>query len=206
MVRAIAALCLGVMLLSGCSSIVVVDSDVQAFSTLPAMPARAGYRFERLPSQQSNAARQAVLEGMAQQALAKAGMQRDDAAPAYSVQIGASVQRLARPQWDDPWPGWGLSGRYIVNRRGQVVWLGGYGGFGGYYGYPGFYDMPYFVRTVSLTMRDLATHQVVYETHASHDGPWTNTDAILPVMFDAALRGFPNPPQGPRRVDIEIPR
>lgn len=203
MVRAIAALCLGVMLLSGCSSIIVVDSDVQAYSTLPAMPARAGYRFERLPSQQSDAARQAVLEGMAQQALAKVGMQRDDAHPAYSVQIGASVQRLLSPLWDAPWPGWGLPGRYIVNRRGQVIWLND---FGGPYGYYGFYDMPYYLRTVSLTMRDLGTSQVVYETHAAHDGPWADTDAILPAMFEAALRGFPNPPKGPRRVDIEIPR
>jgi len=28
---------------------------------------------------------------------------------------------------------------------------------------------------------------------------------VLPVMFQAALQGFPNPPQGLRRVNIEIP-
>ena len=30
--------------------------------------------------------------------------------------------------------------------------------------------------------------------------------AVLPAMFEAALSGFPNPPTGVRRIDIEIPR
>jgi hypothetical protein len=46
---------------------------------------------------------------------------------------------------------------------------------------------------------------VVYETHARNDGPYTASKAVLPVMFQAALQGFPNPPQGPRRVDIGLP-
>jgi len=29
---------------------------------------------------------------------------------------------------------------------------------------------------------------------------------LLPAMFEAALRDFPNPPQGPRRINIEVPR
>jgi hypothetical protein len=27
---------------------------------------------------------------------------------------------------------------------------------------------------------------------------------VLPVMFEAAMQGFPNPPPGPRRVDIRV--
>ena len=55
MLRVIAALFLGVLLLSGCSGLITVENDVQAYSTLPAMPARASYRFEWLPSQQVDA-------------------------------------------------------------------------------------------------------------------------------------------------------
>jgi hypothetical protein len=28
---------------------------------------------------------------------------------------------------------------------------------------------------------------------------------LLPVVFDAALQGYPNPPQGVRKVTIELP-
>ena len=45
---------------------------------------------------------------------------------------------------------------------------------------------------------------MVYETHAVNDGPWSDSQAVLPAMFQAALQGFPNPPQGVRRVDIQV--
>jgi len=54
-------------------------------------------------------------------------------------------------------------------------------------------------------LRELGSHRVVYETRARNDGPYSADSAVLPVMFQAALQGFPNPPQGERRVDIEIP-
>jgi hypothetical protein len=202
MVRTIAALLWAVWLLSGCSGMITVDNDVQAYSTLPGTPAPATYRFEWLPSQQVDAPRQARLEAIARQALAGVGMQLDDTNPAYSVQIDVSVQRLDPPPWGGAWPGWGFPGRYIVTPRGQVVWLNGFGGFGGY---DGFYNMPYYLRSIRLTLRNLATSRIVFETDARQDGPWANTDAILPAMFDAALRGFPNPPQGPRQVQVQIP-
>jgi len=46
----------------------------------------------------------------------------------------------------------------------------------------------------------------VFETRATHDGPWADSAQILPAMLAAALQGFPHPPAGVRRVDIEIPR
>jgi hypothetical protein len=61
-------------------------------------------------------------------------------------------------------------------------------------------------REVSLLMRDLKSAQVVYETRAVHDGPWHDTDNVLAAMFDAALKDFPHPPAGTRRVNVEIPR
>lgn len=205
MLRVIAALFLGVLLLSGCSGLITVENDVQAYSTLPAMPARASYRFEWLPSQQVDPPRQARLEAIARQALARVGMQLDDVHPAYSVQIDVKVQRLTAPPWGGAWPGWGPAGGYIVTPRGHVIWRNDFGGFGAFGGYYGFYGSPYYLRSIRLTLRNLTTNQIVYETHASQDGPWANTDAILPAMFEAALRDFPNPPQGPRRVDVQIP-
>lgn len=194
--------------LSGCATRWVVDSNVQSFSTLPAtVPAGATFRFERLPSQQSGAAQesQAQLEAMAQPALERAGLQRDDAAPRYSAQIGARVSAELSP-WADPWLQAGPWGpRYSG-------WALGYGhgpyrgfGYGGWYG-PGFPPAanPWYDREVSIVLRELPSNQVVYETRARNDGPYSASPAILTVMFEAALQGFPNPPQGARRVDLEI--
>ena len=58
----------------------------------------------------------------------------------------------------------------------------------------------------SLVIRRLIDNQVVFETRAKHDGRWSDDEAVLPAMFQAALQGFPNPPRGLRRVTIEIPR
>ena len=67
-------------------------------------------------------------------------------------------------------------------------------------------QQPYYWYRVSLVIRSLSTQQVVYETQAMHDGRWRDTDVVVPAMFSAALRGFPMPAPGPRRVNIEIPR
>jgi hypothetical protein len=61
-------------------------------------------------------------------------------------------------------------------------------------------------REVSVIMRDLKSGQVVYETRASHAGPWSDSVPIFATLFQAALANFPNPPVGPRRVNIELPR
>ena len=70
----------------------------------------------------------------------------------------------------------------------------------------GFGEPRYYWRQVSLLIRDLRSAQVVYETHAEHDGPWADSETIFPAMLDAALKDFPNPPPGLRRINIEIPR
>lgn len=185
--------------LSGCATNWVVDSDVRSFSRLSAAPATADatYRFERLPSQQSNEAAQQSLESMASAALGNVGFRRDDAKPRYSAQIDARVDALLSP-FADPL----LYGAY-----------GGRGfGAGLDYGYRGFYGTAFpemanswCGREVSIVLRELASGQVVYETHASNDGPYNRSAAILSVMFEAALQGFPNPPAGERRVDIALP-
>ncbi len=184
------------VLLTGCASGYLLDSNVQSFSSLRSLPANPAYRFERLPSQQASAG-QAQLEALADQALFKAGLRRDDAAPRYSVQVTARVQPVLSP-WADPSDGWG---------GGWGRWGLGFGGRGFGVGFGGpFYRMerPWYQREVGVVVRELPSNQVVYETHAGNDGPWGDSAAVLPAMFDAALQGFPTPPAGPRRVNVQV--
>jgi hypothetical protein len=175
-------------LLSGCATSYLLDNNVHSFSSLTVMPAQPAYRFERLPSQQSPL--QDQLEAFADAPLHSAGLRRDDAHPVYSVQVAARVD------WVDPWTGWG--------------W-GGWGGWGmGHYGWgTGFgwrMEPPWYHREVSLIVREISSSRVVFETHASNDGPWLEDNEVFPAMFQAALQGFPQPPPGPRRVDIPVGR
>lgn len=192
-----AAVVLAAGVLSGCSTVMMVDSEVRSFATQPVMAAGVAYRFERLPSQLGNN-RQALLEGFAGNALGKVGLRRDDAAAQYSVQITEGLIRENRAPWNDPWRQGMWSGSVYMGNHGNGVGLR-------FPMFP-FPETPLFVREVGLTLRDLASQKVVYETRAVHDGPSAQGDAVLPAMFEAALRDFPNPPQGPRRIYIEAPR
>lgn len=195
---------LGALLaLSGCSGLRIVESDVQSFSSVQALPNPATYRFERLPSQQDPAsqARQGRLEEFTGQALAPLGLSRDDAQPRWSVQVSARTQRFDRGPGDDSFaPAWGLGNprRAVVTASGQVIWVPVFP--------PSGPPLPWYQRELSVIIRDLASGQIVYETHARSDGRWSDSDAVLPAMLTAALQGFPRPPTGPRRVNIEIPR
>jgi hypothetical protein len=53
-----------------------------------------------------------------------------------------------------------------------------------------------YYRAVSIVMRDIKTQQIVYETSAQRQDVWTDDPAIFGILFDAALTGFPKPPQG----------
>jgi len=180
-------------LLAGCASTYLLENNVQAFSGLPALPASPTYRFERLPSQQALPAQQAqtALEALADPALHRAGLRRDDANPQYSVQVTARIQRALSP-WADPWE-WG-------------AWGGGFGyGPGWGFGHPfPRMEQPWFQREVAVVVRELATNRVVFESRAANDGPWLDNNTVLAAMFDAALQGFPNTPSGTRRVNIQV--
>jgi hypothetical protein len=185
--------------LSGCATGYLLDNQVQSFSQLQALPAPATYRFERSLSQQTDPAQQA-LEALADPALHKAGLRRDDAQPRYSVQVSARTDRTLSP-YADPWDRWGWGGGW----GGWGLGVGGrhFGiGIGG--GFPRGGDSPWFHREVSVVVRDLASNRVVYETHAVNTGPWMDNRSVLPAMFDAAMHGFPNPPAGPRQVNIQV--
>ena len=182
---------LAAALAAGCATVREVDSQVQSWSTLRALPAPPTYRLERLPSQQSTDKAFAPIEALAHQALQRAGLQRDDAAARLVVQMGVRASQ-ALPDWPHyppmwGWgPGWG--GRHSL-RAGMLL-----------------REMPPTLqrREASLVLRDAATQQVVYETSALHEDVWTDDPAIFGVLFDAALSGFPQPPGGPRQVRLPL--
>lgn len=183
------------VLLSGCATGYLLDNQVQSFSQLQAVPAQPTYRFERSLSQQADPAQQA-LEALADPALHNAGLRRDDAQPRYSVQVAARVERTLSPFYD-PWDGWGWGGGWGVGFGGRGVGIG----FGGPWPRA---DSYWFRREVSVILRELASNRIVFESRASNDGPLLDNRVVLPAMFEAALQGFPAPPAGPRRVDIQV--
>jgi hypothetical protein len=192
--KALQALFFIVLLLTGCAGMRLVDSQVSSFATV-SVAAGSRYRFERLPSQQTNPEAQAQLEAMAEQALAKVGLTRDDSAAHYSVQVSAT-QRAQQVVLEHRPLGWHSGWR--VDNRGLIMGSGGL--------FPWMEARTDYWREVGLIMRDRSTEAVVFESHAVHDGPWSDSHAVLPAMLDAALQGFPNPPSGVRRVNIEIAR
>lgn len=192
-------LCAAVATLAGCSTTRVVEGQVQSFSTLAAVPSPATYRLDRLPSQQTPAFD--AIAALAERSLARAGLQRDDAAPKLLVQIG--VQAGTVPRYDPylpygPYRPPGFYGAY--GGWGYGGWHGRSWGVGGLWrmGEP----TPLHRRAVSLVMRDAATQASVYETSAVHEDVWVADPAVFGILFDAALTGFPKPSGGPRQVRI----
>jgi len=187
-------------LLTGCATMRVVDSQVLAVANVPAGAQLQGakYRFERLPSQVNNP-EVGLAEQQAERALAAVGLVRDDAAAQLSVLVSfQGTQYLV-----DPW-GYRYPRPYYgsVSIGHGVPWGSGVGfGMGMRFPPPTQYR-----REVSLILRDLKSGQVVYETRASHDGPWSDSTTVFATLFKAALANFPNPPAGPQRVNIETPR
>ena len=186
-------------LMTGCAGVRLVDTDVTAFPKWTAAPPGPGtaYRFERLPSQQNLAAQQDAVEADARTALAKVGMELNPTVARYSVQVVATTQIIER----------GYAG-YDGIFGGPGLFLGGGNrGLGFGLSFPMRFPEPiFFRRELAILMRELISPQVVFETRAFHDGVWSDTPAVFPAMMDAALRGFPEPPPGTRRINVEIPR
>ena len=151
------------------------------------------------------------MESLADTALFKAGLRRDDAAPRYSVQVGVRVQRVLSP-WADPWDelgggwgggsagGWGGGVGASFGRPGVTIGFGSFGWGGGLLRS----EQPWYLREASVVVRELASNRVVFESRANGDGPWSDSRAVLAAMFDAALQGFPNPPTGVRQVSVQV--
>ena len=188
--------------LSGCASVYLVDNQVQSFArwseAAPSVPAAPQtYQFERLPSQAGGDSGQATLERLSTEALAAVGWTpapEGGAAP-WRVQVSASTQTLPRAPWESPPSPWRRANR-VITADGWVLFM------------PGFMEieLPYYQRKVSLVIRDAASGRVVYETQAAHDGRWGGSEPLWGAMLNAALQGFPQAPDGPRQVNIEVPR
>jgi hypothetical protein len=185
--------------LSGCSTVRLVESDVTSYTSWPESRTPGSFTFERLPSQQARPDIQARLEAVALPALQKAGLRPVDEGGKgdLTVQVGLAETRY---YYNDPFypypfygPGYFHGARY------------GYWGPGAAFGFSAYAPVPYYTYDAGVLIRDARTQQVVYETHAKYEGYWAD-DAIRAVLFEAAMKDFPRPALSPRRVAIEIPR
>jgi hypothetical protein len=177
------------LVLAACAAPDRVDTTVESFGGLASMPARATYRFERLPSQ-LQAPGQARLEALADPALFAAGLRRDDAAPTFGVQVSARSSPVRT----------GASGASV----GLGVGTGGFSGIGIGLGIPiggGGYARG--ANEVALILRDIASDRVVYESRA-RTGASLGDDRVVAALVAAALQGFPQAPPGARNVTVPL--
>jgi hypothetical protein len=196
------------LVLTGCASLNNVQSEVTTFGPWPADRKPSTFTFERLPSQQAHPQHQQELEDAARGAVEAAGFRAapDASAAEYLMQVGARVTV------NDPWiyneplfmhGGW----RYGYGRWGRPGWgPGPYWGGRGFWG-PGYgpiYDSPTYDREVALLIRDRKTGQLLYEARANSSGYSSGVSTVLPAMFEAAMKDFPNVSPNPRNVTTQI--
>jgi hypothetical protein len=177
------------LVLGGCATTRIIDSEVRSFagSTPPTQP--ASYRFERLPSQDLQSYAQERLETIAQPLLESVGLRKAVTEPKYALVMKASVEAIENPTFSRSW------------RRQQ--WLDR----DGFMRLPsmGLMLEPSWQRySVSLVLRDIASSQTVFESSAQHMGPWSDTQQLLPAVIRAALSDYPNAQPQPHSVFIEV--
>lgn len=181
--------------LAGCASMNQLTSEVSSFSQWPTERKPGSYAFERLPSQQSRPTQQQVLEEAARHALAGAGFRptADTGSAEFKVQLSARAALIESSTFEDPFwwhyelvPGRPHHGPYW--RRSPAYR----------------FDTSRYDREVALLIRDRKSGQVLYETRASNEGNTPAVGALLPAMFDAALKDFPHGGLNPRSVTIPL--
>lgn len=186
--------CVWSCLLAGCATSNAVTSQVSSFGAWPQDRKPGKFVFERLPSQQANAAQQDRLEWAAKPSMVRAGFEwvQDEAQADVTVQVAAyQTTESRRSRYDPFWGPWGPG-------------FGGWWGSGGRGGIslsmqlePAWTQMQ-----VDLLIRDRRTNQVLYETHARHERVGQPDERVLPLMFEAALKDFPLQAISPRAVTI----
>ena len=203
MLRTLSAAALA-LLLGACAALNNLSNEVSTYGPWPADRKPASFMFERLPSQQAHPERQQQLETAARGALEAAGFRvaSDANSAEYLMQIGARVSTNDPWIYNDPlfWRG-GFRYGYYGHHFGR--WGRGWGpGWG--WGVGGPYDSVTFEREVALLIRDRKTGQLLYEARASNAGPSASIDYLMPAMFEAALKDFPNAGPNPRSVTTQI--
>ena len=188
------------LVLGACASFNNLSNEVSTYGAWPADRQPASFVFERLPSQQAHPERRQQLEDAARGALEAAGFRAAaDANDAqYLMQVGARVVSTDPWIYNDPlfWRGGLRHGRF--GRAG--FWGPGWGPGWGW----GPYDTPTYEREVALLIRDRKTGTLLYEARANNSGPSAAIDYLLPAMFDAALKNFPNVGPNPQQVTTPI--
>lgn len=188
--------------LSACSGPYTVSADVSSFGNWPAERKPGTYAFDRLPSQQQNeeaSKRQTALEDAARAALEKAGFKpaADTKSADVLVTLGARVTAYDPVPWDDPlW--WRWRGRLFSPRYGYA-----YGGWG--WRQDPFFDRRY-DRAVAVLLRDRASGEALFESHASNEGLSPGGDPMLGVLFEAAMADFPTPNPKSHRTSVVTTR
>jgi len=201
-------------LMAGCAA-TSITSQVESFGRWPEGRKPGTIAFDVLPSQQvqgaapgaSAGAAAATLQAAALPSLQALGftlLPADQADRAeVLVQLGLDVRAEPRMRYEPfvpypyfapyPYPHGSVSPRW----RAGVVW--------GRPGWVASMDPPWITMRVDVILRDRVSGQVLYETRATNDRIGAVDEAALPHLFEAALRDFPNPPQGPRVVEIPLP-
>jgi hypothetical protein len=188
--------CLSALWLAGCAGSPNLVSQVSSYGSWPQGRVPGAYVFERLPSQQAQAALQDRLEAAAEPALKAAGFRK----VIQADQAEVSVQLSTRSRED-------------ASLRHDPFWGGGRFGLGGWWGTGGWGGIGLSMRMeptwvemqVDVLIRDRRSNQVLYETHAVHDRQNTVDLDLLPYLFEAALKDFPHPAVSPRTVTVTRP-
>ncbi len=194
---ALVSLLVAAAALGGCAALNSVSAEVSSFGEWPAERKASSYAFERLPSQQSQAAQADALEAAARGALAKAGFKPAQAGeqPEVLVQVGLRANRYAVYPWADSW--W-FRGNFGYYRHGP--WLAPGFGFGMSL------DPTRYEREVAVLIRDRSSGKPVFEARASNESSNAGTgSATLAALFEAALMDFPRLGMNPRRVVVPLP-
>lgn len=162
---------------------------VHVFVPALRLPPGSTYRHERLAAQ-ATGPDLALLEGIADAHLARAGLQRAgaDARLVMLATVSQDAVAYASP-WGPASMGVGIGGS---------SWGGGGVGVG--FSFPIGGTAVYPSLRVDVLLRDLASGQVVFQSQAS-----SNSGANPAMLLEAALRDFPNAPPGPRVVPFPGP-
>lgn len=171
------------------------QATVQVFTPAVSLPSGTTYRYTRLPSQVSRPDL-AAMEGVADAALARAGLRRDDAGGRFAIELMVTQDAVAYgygPAWGGPQVGVGIGGGSWGGWSGSSVGIGLSFPIGG-----GTTVVP--SQRADVLLRDLANGQVVFQSQASG-----NAGVSAPMLVDAALRNFPHVPPGTHVLPLAVP-
>lgn len=175
---------------AACSMPRMIDSTVSTYPGFSPAVRDVGFAFARLPSQQAYASQQDLLEAMARTALAEAGLHFEAmGTPRYRAEVALQIDPIKNP----------------YARHQRFTELPGPGPFGHAPVFIPEMEPSWWRHSVHLVLREHGTGEVAYDTRATFDGPWRDSERLVPVLLQAALRDYPHPPQPERTVVIELP-